>query len=266
MSDHDKNKSVLPLATAIIIPCVVLTLCAVLFININESKKKEVAEGQPINESHGMVDGYSIPEDAMYLWQYDWEDIKEEAAPEADVSVSESVTGYTMDPELSSLLMLGNEDMTDIMADIYNNIVPPEQQGSLPPPVETTTDFFNGQTVVAKRIITEDKCTGVTIYINGEYEASTFGVLTVKITEQNVMHRLLYDLAVGLCTDTDDSEKYIDLSSVKTENGVTIATVIFPPKKCYPVSQITKLSLNLSYSLFRNENGERLGEVDVLAE
>ena len=40
MAQQDKNKSLLVLATAIIIPCVVLTLCAVLFININENKER----------------------------------------------------------------------------------------------------------------------------------------------------------------------------------------------------------------------------------
>ena len=55
MAKQDKNKSLTVLATAIIIPCVVLTLIAVIFININENKKRESADGQPIKESHGLA-------------------------------------------------------------------------------------------------------------------------------------------------------------------------------------------------------------------
>lgn len=267
MAKQDKNKSLTVLATAIIIPCVVLTLIAVIFININENKKRESADGQPIKESHGLAEGYSIPEDAMYLWQYDWDEIKDENTSVAPgESISESATEYTVDPELSSLLMLGNEEVTDIMQDIYNNIIPYEEMSKMRE--EITTDIFNGETVVAKKLLNDEKCIGATIYIKGEYTASTFGVLTVKVKENGFgapAHKFLYDLAIGMCTDTDESKKSRDMSVVKTGNGMTVVTVMFPPDKCLPVSQISKIDIESSYSLFRDINGEKLEVFDVTA-
>ncbi|MBO5359796.1 MAG: hypothetical protein J6B25_03020 [Clostridia bacterium] len=267
MAQHDKNKSLIAFATAIIIPCVVLTLCAVLFININESKKREQTASQPHEEPYGMVDGYSIPEDAMYLWQYDWDEIKDESTSgNVGDNTSESATEYTVDPELSSLLMLGDEEITDIMQDIYDNIIPYEEMSKMRE--EITTDIFNGETVVAKKLLNNENCIGATIYIKGEYTASTFGVLTVKIKETGFpapQHKFLYDLAIGMCTDTDKSDKSRDMSVVKTGNGMTVVTVMFPPDKCLPVSQISKIDIESSYSLFRDINGEKLEVFNVSA-
>lgn len=266
MAQHDKNKSLVALATAIIIPCVVLTLCAVLFININENKKQEQDTSQPHEEPYGMVDGYSVPEDAMYLWQYDWDEIKDESTSRMEgVSVSESATEYTVDPELSSLLMMGDEEMTDIMADIYSNIIPLEEMSKLAEQ-EELVNMFNGGNVAARMIVDKDTCIGATIYIKGEYTASPLGLLTVRIREIGFLpaqHKLLYDLARDICTDTDKSEKYKETSLVKAENGLTVVTVTFPPDKCLPVSQVSEVAIESSYNLFRDESGQRLEVFDV---
>ncbi len=266
MAQHDKNKSVVALATAIIIPCVVLTLCAVLFININESKKGEQAASQPHEEPYGMVDGYSIPEDAMYLWQYDWDEIKDEntSGMKGD-STSESATEYTVDPELSSLLMLGDEEITDIMSDIYNNIIPFEEMSKLAEQ-EQVVNIFNGENVAAKMLVDNETCIGATLYIKGEYTTSPLGLLTVRIRETGFLpaqHKLLYDLARDICTDTDKSEKYKETSLVKAENGITVVTVTFPPDKCLPVSQVSEVAIESSYNLFRDASGQRLEVFDV---
>ena len=269
MAQQDKNKSLLVLATAIIIPCVVLTLCAVLFININENKEREKADGQPIKESHGLAEEYSIPEDAMYLWQYDWDEIKDEndTSGAAGEAASESATEYTVDPELSSLLMLGDEEVTDIMSDIYNNIIPYEEMSKMQE--EITTDIFNGKTVMAERLISNDTCVGATIYLKGEYTTSTFGVLTIKVKGMDSSvpaHKFLYDLATGICTYADDGTRSKDMSVVKTGNGMTVVTVMFPSDKCMPASQVFNVDIESSYSLFRDINGEKLEVFNVSAD
>lgn len=271
MSQHDKEKSLIPFATAIIIPCVVLTLCAVLFINVNESKKRDNTTAQPLKESHAMVNEYSAPGDAMYLWQYDDEDLITEVVENStgiDGSTFENISESNMvDYELSSLLQLGDEEITDIMSDIYNNILSPEEM-SRQEAERATMNILNGKDVAARILVSGENCVGANIYIRGVYKASTYGVLTVKIKEEGFLapqHKLLYDLEKGTCTDTNKSDRYNDLASVKTENGITVVTIMFPESQYLPDAQVSEVAIESSYSLFSDINGNRLEVFNVSA-
>lgn len=252
MARRDKNNSLIAVATAIIVPCIVLTLCAVLMINLSNGRQNAATTAPAPEESHTEAQEYTAPEDAMYLWQYSLDEI----ASEIPLLLSEITTEETT--ALSEIVLIPiteeNSSGTSSGADV---------QPTSQPAAATVSPELS---VSAQGITSEGKYTGMRIYINGEYRASTLGLLTVRIKERGFLadqHKLTYNLYDGECTVDEDGSKHKHMASVTTSGGKTIVTVWFPNTLWMAVRDVSALTAESSYSLFRDKNGQRLEVFNV---